>query len=226
MTAIYLQFPEYYCPVLLRGYGWMAGRTGTSSVPGGTIWREDSALLKRRCSRTMEQEAGRKMKGWTQTQTINKSMLLTKSKESRSSFSKGHWLINKSDYKWFYPLQVKHQSLADFWLNGLFFSPSNVLALRMTCGKNPWHKLSSKLWPRFPGRKKRHRLKLPQEACQQSEWALHTVGQAHGTALLLCTSTNVIRGDCTEFVASKNAHESCRMKAHVKDRSTLHRHGR
>lgn len=27
----YLQFPDYYCPVLLRGYGWAAGRTGLPS---------------------------------------------------------------------------------------------------------------------------------------------------------------------------------------------------
>lgn len=48
--------------------------------------------------------------------------------------------------------------------------------------------------------------------------ALHTTVQAHGIALLLFISTDVDRGDSAEFVATRKANESYRMKAYLKNR--------
>lgn len=82
-----------------------------------------------------------------------KSVLLTQNKESkRSSFPKRQWPVNKPNYEWHSCLQAEHQSLADFWVNGLF-SPTNAMALKVICGNNHWHKLSWELWPGFPWRK-------------------------------------------------------------------------
>lgn len=157
ITAIYLQFPDYYCPVSLRGYSLRGGRTGTPSVSDGFIYRR-SALL----GKEMQQNNGER--SWQknerlnqqhhaemQNQTIKKSVLLTQSKASkRSSFPKRQWLVNKPNYEWHSGLQVKHQSLADFRLNG-FSSPTNVMALKVTCGNNNhWHKPSCELWLGFP----------------------------------------------------------------------------
>lgn len=141
----------------------------------------------------------------------------------RRSFPKRQCLVNKPDYEWFTRLQVKHKSLADFWLNSLFFSPSNVMALKMTCGNNHWHKLCSKLWPGFPGRKNWHRLKLSytRKYANKHNGAVLTVW-ACGMALLLFMS----REDCAEFVATKKANENYRMKAYMKDRPTQQIHSR
>lgn len=46
----------------------------------------------------------------------------------------------------------------------------------------------------------------------------HTIVQTHDMALLLFVSTDVVRGDCAEFVATKKANESYRMKAYLKNR--------
>lgn len=116
-------------------------------------------------------------------------MLLTQNKASkRSSFPKRQWPVNKPNYEWHSCLQAEHQSLADFWLNGPF-SPTNAMALKVTCGNNHWHKLSWELWPGFPWRKK-----LPQTevapGSKRKNSALHGIVQPDRMALLLSMSTH------------------------------------
>lgn len=152
-----------------------------------------------------------------QAQTVKKRLLLTWHKAlKRSSFPKRQWLVNKPDYEWFSCLQAENQSLADLSLNGLF-SPGNVMALKMTRGSNHWHRLPSKLWPGFPGRRNWGRLKH-QEVCNKQNSALHSVVRARGMACAFVHQHRCCRRALCSLSSQEKANESYRMKSYLKNR--------